>query len=66
MATETVFYRCNECGAIFSHEWDDDDPNNDFTACPNDACMEFDFVEVDAPAIVTGTGKAEAKKGEVQ
>jgi DNA-directed RNA polymerase subunit RPC12/RpoP len=60
MATETVVYRCNECGGIFSHEWDDDDPNNDYTECPNDTCTEFDFTEIDAPATVIVAGRSEA------
>lgn len=39
-------YRCNECGRVWTHEWDTEDMNNDFTQCPN-GCDNFDFEEID-------------------
>lgn len=37
----TEKYRCDLCGTIWSHAWDTEDYNNDFTQCPN--CREFEF-----------------------
>ena len=40
----TEYYKCSLCGREWSHEWDTEDYNNDFTVCPN--CGEFDFEEI--------------------
>ena len=37
-------YRCNLCGCTWSHTWDTEDYNNDFTICPQ--CDEVDFEEL--------------------
>lgn len=45
-------YKCNECGAVWVHEWDTEDYNNDFTQCPN-FCEEFDFYEIPQDMVVS-------------
>ena len=45
MSKYIEFYKCNECGALWMHEWDVEDKNNDFTQCPN-LCDNFDFDEI--------------------
>lgn len=43
--TYTEKYQCDECGAIWIHEWDTEDYNNDFTQYPK--CDGFNFEECD-------------------
>ena len=37
-------YQCRVCGWQWTHLWDTEDYNNDFTACPE--CFETDFYEI--------------------
>lgn len=40
-----IHYKCNEGGSVWSHLFDDDDYNNDYTQCPK-GCDFFDFDEI--------------------
>ena len=44
MFETTEHYICEDCGKDWYHTWDND-PNNDYTNCPQ--CGGFDFVEID-------------------
>lgn len=48
----TEYYKCSECGHTWSHEWDTEDFNNDFTCCSicnhKDMDNGFDFEEISA------------------
>lgn len=37
----TEYYKCNLCGTGWSHLWDTEDYNNDYTQCPK--CFDCDF-----------------------
>lgn len=43
----TEYYKCDDCGELWAHEWDGD-PNNDYTHCPNldEGCDDFCFTEI--------------------